>query len=170
MTEGGYISRLEIAQRIAEREKVVSQVKWTRNDCLPTAVAFTHGLPADYHKLGLYARAYVHQAIEASSVLSERNGENTILYKFEVKDRVQTLKRIDRKLDWSDKAWIIFGNENNSHVLGIIKLDEDEYMVANISLDNPYSKMTAGEIADHLMSYKKYSDLGVCIIGFKKKK
>jgi hypothetical protein len=164
------LSKLSIAKRIAEREKVVSQINWSHNDCLPTAVAFTHGLPHDYHEIGLHARAFVHQAIDASYVLAERSNESVHVNKFVVNDRQQTLGQISNKLKQSDKAWIIFGNKEDSHVLGSLKLGDDEYIVVNLNSDRPYAKMTASEIADYLIDCKKYSDLGACVISFKKNK
>lgn len=169
MSEVNEISRMQLAIRIAEREKVVSQVKWPHHDCLPTAVAFTHGLPDDYHSLGLHARALVSQAIEASSTIAERNGETTTQNKFVIDDREQTLEDVRSSIQTADKAWVMFGNSKDSHVLGVLKIGDDEYMVANVSTEQPYAKMTAGEITDHLMKYRKYTELGACIIAFKKK-
>lgn len=169
MSEGKMLSRKEIAKRIAAVEKVASEVKWENNDCLPRAVAFTHGYPSDAHKLGLHARAFVYQAIEASQILADRNGEIAEVDKFVVDDREETKKKIDQNLGKSDKAWLAFGNEKDSHILGILKLDNNEFLVANLSSEDPYLTMNGDQIADRLMEYTKYTDLGACIIGFRNK-
>ena len=169
MSEGKQISRKEIAKRIADVERVTSQIDWKNNDCLPRAVAFTHGILPDSHELGLHARAFVYQAIEASQTLADRNGEIAEVAKFVVDDREKTKKIIDKNLSKSDKAWLAFGDEKHSHVLGILKLDQDEYLVANLSSDDPYLTMNVDQITNHLTEYSKYTELGACIIGFRKK-
>jgi len=163
------LSRLNIAKRVGEAEKVASQVNWKDNDCLPVAVAFTHGLQPDYHQLGLHARATVKEAMEASKTLAERNSETTNTDLFVVEDRKQTLKKLKKDLEHADRAWLAFGTDTDSHVLGILNLGDDEFAVNDMNDEKPYRRMTSGELADHLMEYKKYTELGVCVVGFKKK-
>ena len=169
MSEGKLLSRREIAKRIAESEKITSQVNWKNNDCLPRAVAFTHGYPADSHNLGLYARATVQQAMDASQTIAERSGENVTITKFVVEDREETQRQISECLNGSDKTWLFFGNEDDSHAVGILKIDDDEFLVANLSQDKPYLITGSDKITDHLMEYKQYIDLAVIAIGFKRK-
>jgi len=109
MLEGRLLSKIEIVKRVAEAEKVVSQVRWEGNDCLPRAVALTHGYPTDFHSLGLYARATVQEAMDASKIVAERSGENVSIRKFIVKGRRKTQSRIGQLLNESDKAWLFFG-------------------------------------------------------------
>jgi len=169
MSEGKLFSRREIAKRIAESEKITSQVNWKNNDCIPRAVAFTHGYPVDSHSLGLYARATVQQAMDASQTVAERSGENVTIIKFVVENKEETQKQISECLNGSDKSWLFFGNENNSHAVGILKIDDDEFLVANLSQEKPYLRTDSNGITDHLMEYKQYIDLAVIAIGFKKK-
>jgi len=169
MSEGKLLSRKEIAKRIAETERVTSQVNWKRNDCLPRAVAFTHGYPQDSHQLGLHARALVSQAMEASQIIAERNDEIAVIDKFVVNDREETKRKVVDNLGKSEKAWLMFGNEKDSHVLGVLKIDDDEYIVANLSAEEPYLITNTDQITDHLMEHTKYTELAAIIIGFHKK-
>jgi len=43
------------------------------------------------------------------------------------------------------------------------------FLVANLNSDEPYLTIGSDKITSYLMEYKKYTDLAVVVIGFKRK-
>jgi hypothetical protein len=171
MSEGKFLSKIELARRIAAVTQTESQIKYEDWDCVPKAVAFTHGYGINEYDLGLKPKALVSEVIRISETIAEKHGENTESRLFTLKQRTSIEEEIKDVLKESRAAWILYGNEKKSHILGLLKTDTDTFSVCNLgaTAKSPYMKLDIKGVAKYLKDQTIFGELGACIIGFRKK-
>jgi len=165
----GLLSKREFAKRVAAVEKVISERTGTNDNCVPIAVAYTHGYSDDEFKMGLVPKAMLDAVDVASKELASKHGEEVVDKIFKVESADQVKRLIDELPKETRAAWFVYLGERG-HIFGALKTDGNKFVTYKATPENPGKDvLNSSELAEIMVNNHTETSLKARIFGFKKK-
>lgn len=159
-------SKLYFARHIAYSEKISSHI--TEKGCVPITVAFTHGLDNKDYVSGIRQSLTVDGVKKAVILVENKHKEKATNDEFTLQEVGPQLgERISNTLANSEKAWIVYYDQTQGHMIGILSRSDGRYLVCDVDSNEKYSIKSLHEIEKHIESKHTSKENKIYVFGFR---